>query len=171
MLAWPTEDFFANPQEQRAIATLAAVLQSRLTDRLRVAQGLTYSPSVQSDSSQVFKGWGAIEAVVEMPADKVALFFPEVEAIAAELRAAPPSEDEMDRAKRPRINQRIQAQRTNAYWVAALSGAHGDPRQLDAIRELVPGAEKVSAADVQAAAKRFLTADGGFRLIVQPKGK
>ena len=169
MVAWPTEDFFANPQEQRAIATLAAVLQLRITDRLRVAQGLSYSPSVQSSSSSVFKGWGAIEAVAELPADKIAVFFTELDAITAELRDTALGEDEMIRAKRPRIDQRIQAQRTNAYWVSALSQAHGDVRQFDAIRHLVPGSEQVTGADVQAAARRFLVPGGGFRLVVTPK--
>jgi zinc protease len=168
MAAWPTDDFFADVQAQRSLGMMTAVLQSRLTDRLRTQDGVTYSPSAFTDASEVFKGYGFVQAMVETPADKVSLFYSELDSIVDAMRTAPVSDDEMDRAKRPRIDRRVRALRENQYWIGALSSAHRDDRQFDAIRNLVPGTEQVTAADVQAAAVKFLRPDSSFRLTVRP---
>jgi zinc protease len=168
MAAWPTDDFFADPQTQRALSTMAAVLQSRLTDKLRSQDGVTYSPSAVTDASEVFKGFGFVQAMVETPVDKVARFYSELDSIVDALRTAPPSTDELDRAKRPRVDRRIRLLKENQYWVATLSGAHRDERQFDAIRLLVPGTEQVSAADIQAVALKYLNPGSRLRLIVSP---
>lgn len=169
MAAWPTDDFFADTQSQRSLAMMAAVLQSRLTDRLRTQDGVTYSPSATSDASETFKGFGFVQAMVETPLDKVARFYTELDSIVAALRSAPPTADELDRAKRPRVDRRIRALRENQYWITVLANAHRDDRQFDAIRALVSGTEQVSAADVQAAAIRFLRPGTGFHLTVTPE--
>ena len=53
--------------------------------------------------------------------------------------------------------------------MSELSGAQADPRRLDAIRSLLPGTERITAADVQAAARTFLTDERAWKLIVRPK--
>lgn len=170
--AWSTDDLYDAPQEARAVGVLAEVLKNRLTDRLRVAQGATYSPMAESDNSNVFRGFGFVEAAVETPVDKVPGFFAEMDKIATELRSTPPTADEMARAKKPRIEQRLKLQQTNDYWVAALGQLDGDPRAESTIRDLVSGVEKVTAADVLAAAQKYLRDDRAVRLIVRaaPKG-
>eukprot|EP01037_Dinobryon_pediforme_P001344 gene1344-1361_t len=170
MAAWPTDDFFADLQAQRNLGMLTAVLQSRLTDRLRTQDGVTYSPAAFTDASDTFKGYGFLQAMVETPVDKVPRFYSELDSIVEALRTAPVTADEMDRAKRPRVDRRIRALRENQYWIGALSGAHRDERQFDAIRDLVPGTERVTAADVQAAAVKYLRPGGSYRLTVRPGG-
>ena len=166
--AWPTVDFFADPPAQRALGVMAAILQGRLTDRLRSAEGMTYSPQASAASSEVFPGLGYVYAMLELPVDKVATFYGELEQFAAALRDAPPTADELERAKRPRVNARIRMQRENGYWLGALSGVMRDPRSVEAVRDLVAGAEGVSASDVQAVARRFLVDEAAFRVIVRP---
>jgi zinc protease len=169
MAAWPTDDFFADPQTQRVLNVTAAIVESRLTDRLRISEGVTYSPSVDTDTSRVFKGFGDIRAVVETPVDKVDNFYAELDSIVAAVQSAPPSSDEMERAKRPMVDQRIKLLRENAYWLSVLSAAQGNALQLDAIRDLVSGTEKVTAEEVELAAQRFLTKGTEFRMVVQPE--
>ena len=152
-----------------ASASLAAILESRLTDRLRVSEGVTYSPSVQTDTSRVFKGLGDIWAVVEIPVDKVENFYAELDRIIAALQAAAPSSDEMDRAKRPMVDRRIKLLRENDYWLTVLSAAQGNSLQLDAIREFVSGTEKVTAEEVELAARRFLINGTEYRMVVRPE--
>ena len=168
MIAWPTADFFADPQQQRALGVMAAVMETRLIERLRTAEGVTYSPNVGTSTSDVFRGMGTVQATVETPVDKVEVFFSEVERIVAAMRDASPSEDELERAKRPRVDRRIKLLQDNGYWVASLASAHGDGRHLDAIRALVTGTERVSAADVQAVARRFLDPATALRVVVRP---
>ena len=170
-IAWPTTDFFANPQRARETGVLAEVLNLRLLDVLREAQGATYSPSVNVNHSTVWPGWGYISASVEVPPDKVPSFFADVRKIAADLAAKDISADELARAKKPRIDRIEKAQVTNGYWLNELSGDQADPRRLDAIRSVIVGHERVSAADVRRAAQLYLRDDKAWSLVVRPQGK
>lgn len=102
-IAWPTTDYWTNPQRARDTAVLREIMKLRLTDQLREAQGATYSPDVNSQHSLVWTGWGYIAATVEVPPEKLPGFFADAEKIAADLRANDVSPDELARAKAPRI--------------------------------------------------------------------
>jgi zinc protease len=167
-VAWPTTDFYADPQLARDTAVMAEVMRLRLTDELREAQGATYSPSVNYNHSFVWTGWGYVAASVEVPPDKLAAFFSDARKIAADLAAKEVSADELARAKQPRIERIEKARQTNEYWLSELSGAQADPRRLDAIRAAVPGTERVTAADVHEAAKTYLRDDKAWLLEVRP---
>jgi zinc protease len=169
-VACPTEGMWV-PDRSRvwATAVMGEVLRNRLTDQIREAQGATYSPSVSYMHSEVWPGWGFTSANVEVPPQKLAGFFADVTRITADLRDHPVSADELARAKRPRVDGLRRAQETNQYWLAALAGAQADPRRLDLIRQIVPGTQAVTAADVRQAAAMFLRDQTAFRLVVRPQ--
>lgn len=167
LAAWPTTDYFADPQQQRMLGVTGEVLRSRLFDRLRVSEGATYSPSSDTESSLTFDRYGYLQAHIETPATKVDSVYAAIDAIVADMRAHPPTADELARAKAPRVEQRIKVQQTNGYWSSTLNAAFDDPRWLDAIRMLVPGTRKVSADDVAAVSKRYLVPERAFRMTVR----
>ena len=169
--AWPTGDFFANPQEERNLRLAERVLDLRLIDVVRIAQGATYSPGTDWESSTVFPGYGYVAANVEIPPEKVAGFFADVSKIVADLGSKPVTADELDRARKPRIEAIQKAQETNEYWLGQLSGAQTDPRKLDAVRQSISGLERVTAADVQRAAATYLKDDRVWKLVIAPAGK
>lgn len=168
-IAWPTTDFWSNPQHAREDAVLGEVMGLRLIEQIRQAEGATYSPSVSYSHSLVWDGWGYIAATVEVPPQKLDGFFADVRKIAADLRDKGPTADELERAKKPRIDAILKSQLTNQYWLNELSGAQEDPRHLDFIRQLVPGTERVSAADVQRAAQTFLQDAKAWKLEVKAR--
>lgn len=167
-LAWRTNDFFADPQKARDTAVMGEVLELRLMQELRESQGATYSPSVVYNHSMVWPGWGYVSASVEIPPAKLPDFFADVRKIAADLRDNEVSADELARAKTPRIDQIEKARETNGYWLSELSGAQFDPRRLEATRGLIPGTERVTAADVRRAAQAVLRDDNMWMLEVRP---
>lgn len=167
-VAWPTTDFYSNPQEARELRLLESVLELRLTDELREVQGASYSPFTGFTASQTFAGWGYLAAGVEMPPDKLPGFFADVRKMAAALRDQPVTADELDRARRPRIEAIQRARAGNEYWLAQLSGAQTDPRRLDAIRASIQGLERVTPADLQRVARRYLVDDKAWRLEIRP---
>ncbi len=169
LVAWPFTDFFADMQKSRAAKLLAAVLENRLIDEVRIAQGATYSPDARAEPSQTFAGYGYFLVEVEIPPEKIPGFFTTVNTIVADIREKGVSADELTRAKAPRIAGLKRAQLTNEYWLADLGGAFEDPRRLDLIRTTVDGYDKVTAADVQAAAKTWMTEDRAWRLVVRAK--
>jgi zinc protease len=168
-IAWPTSDIWADPQRAFDTAVLGEVLRNRLTDQLREAEGVTYSPAVSYAHSTVWEGWGYLSASVEVPPQKLPAFFDGVQKIVADLRARPAGADELARAKQPRLERLQRSRVTNQYWLNELAGAQADPRRLDLIRDMVPATARVTAADVQRAAELFLRDDRAFRLVVKPE--
>jgi zinc protease len=170
-VAWPTADFPSNPQQAREIRMLERVMELRLTDELREKEAVTYSPSTDLEASWIFPGYGYVAASVEAPPEKLQGFFDTVDGIAAQLRDKPVTADELERAKKPRIETLTKAQATNEYWLGQLGGAQEDPRRLDAVRASIPGLERVTPADVQRAARTFLRPERAWRVVVTPEGK
>ena len=74
----------------------------------------------------------------------------------------------MERARKPRMEQIRKAQQTNEYWLARMSSAAEDPKKLDVIRETLPGYTRITPADVQASARKYLRDDKAFKLVVEP---
>lgn len=168
-LAWPTDDFFADPQKQRALRLLQLVLERRLVDQVRIAQGATYSPSADWEASIVFPGYGYVSANVEIPPAKIDGFFTDVAKIAADLREKDVTPDELERARKPRVEAIVKAQQTNEYWLGQLSGGEADPRRLDAIRSSISGLERVTAADIRRVAQQYLTDARAWKFVVKAK--
>ncbi len=167
-IAWRSTDFYANPQRARDTAVLGEILELRLIQELRETQGATYSPNAGSSHSLVWPGWGYVSASVEVPPDKLPAFFEDVKKIAADLRSQLVTADELERAKKPRIEQLEKARETNGYWLSELSGAQRDPRRLDAIRALIPGTERVTPDDVKRAAEAVLKDESMWMFEVKP---
>ena len=170
MIAWPTDDFLSDTQRARTLSILSDVLDSRMLDQLRRAEGATYSPSAASQPSAVFPHFGYLSAQVEIPPAKLDGFFKDVSAITADLRANPINADELQRAKAPAVESLLKRRETNEYWLTALSGAQVDPRKLAAIRSSEAQLSRVSAEDVQHAAQTYLTDDKAWKMVVKPVG-
>ncbi len=170
-MSWRTDDLFSDLQRSRDTSVLAQVMQLRLTDELREKQGATYSPSAGATHSVVFNDWGYLSVSVEVPPDKLDGVAATIRQIAADLRDKPVTQDELDRAKKPRIDQVEKSRVTNEYWLSNLSGAQTDPRILDATRSVIAGLERVKVADVQKAARTFLGDDKSWTVLVKPEGK
>jgi zinc protease len=168
-IAWPALDYWSNPQLARNDAILGNVMNLRLLDQLRRAEGVTYSPQASFEHSLDFPGWGYISATVEVPPAKLDGFFADTRKIAADLAEKGPTDDELARAKTPRIDQIKKDQVTNGYWLSVLAGAQTDPRRLDFIRQLIPGTERVTAEDVRKAAAQWLKDDRAWKLEVKPR--
>jgi zinc protease len=169
LIAWPSDDFFANPQGARVNTVLGRVLQLRLTDVLRLNEGVTYSPSAGAMADTVFPHYGYISAEMEAPPAKLDGFFTDVAAIAADLKTKPVSDDELERARKPAIEALEKAQATNEYWLVELEGAQADPRRLEIVRSAEAQLEHVSPADIQKAAQTWLRDDTAWRLEIKPK--
>ncbi len=165
--AWRTTDEF-HTKDRGALQVLAAVFFWRALDRLRINEGVTYSPTVRSFNSDVAPNQGYLYAETELPPAKMPLFFDAIRAIAADLRAHPVASDELERARKPALEDLIANQQANGFWAGYLAGAQDDPRRLDVIRDMVPTLKAVTAADLQAAANRYLGDGKAWTLEITP---
>ena len=169
MLAWPTTDLFSNVQRARDLRVLERIVQSRLTEQLRIEDGATYSPGSFLKTSDLFPGYGFLATYAELPPAKMPLFFKVAQSIATDLKSKPVSDDELERAKRPRIVALKAAEQTNGFWLETLSGAQNDPRKLDLIRTAITGVEQVSVEDVLKVARTYLDDQKAYRVQIEPQ--
>ncbi len=164
LAAWPTLDLYSNRTEARTTLVLQDILDDRLLAQVRVAEGATYSPQGEARPSEVYPGYGYIVDYVETPPDKIASFFANVSKITADLRNAPPTDDELTRAVKPRLERTLKAQQTNSYWLVRLSGSIADPRRLELVRTSLSDYQAVTPQDVQIAARKYLRDERAWKL-------
>jgi zinc protease len=136
-----------------------------------VQKGDVYSPSAGLNPSQTYPGYGYLLTNVEIPPSKVDVFFTDVQKIAQDLRAQPVTQDELNRAVRPLVEDISHARESNSYWVSALTGAQTDPRRLQAVRTQLAQYEQVTAADLQKAAQKYLEPDRAWKFEVLPEAR
>ncbi len=168
VIAWPLTDFFADMRRSRAAMLAGEVLENRILDQVRIAQGATYSPETEVAFSEALPRYGFAFSLVEMPPARIPAFFASVAAITADLRTNGVTADELARARNPRVAGIEKAQLTNAYWLQRLSGSQADPRRLDLIRTTLPDYAKITAQDVQAAAQAYFTDQSAWKLVIEP---
>jgi zinc protease len=168
-IAWPTDDFPSDPQRARTLRVLEQVMRLRLLDEIREKQGVTYSPSTGFDAAWVYPDFGYISASIEAPPERLDAFFGDALKIVRELRERPVTQDELDRAVRPRVEAIQRSQASNEYWLGQLAAAQADPRRLAAIRESITGLQRVTPADVQKAAQQYLVEPRAYRVVVTPE--
>src|SRR5262245_3239298 len=167
-IMWPTTDVFAD-SESAARRILVNIMQLRLIDELRVRAGATYSPSTTAHASLTFPRYGYIGAYAEIPPDKAQLFYETVAKVTADLREKGPTADEFERARTPELDSLERAVETNVFWRSFLAGAQTDERRLELIRQTRPRLERVTPADVQRVAQKYLTDATAWRLVVKPQ--
>ncbi len=166
VVAWPLTSFYPDMKRSRVDMLTGEVFENRLLDQVRIAEGATYSPEAETQLSQVFPGYGYLLAQVEMPPAKIPGFFAAASKIASDMATTGITPDELVRARAPRVAGLAKSQLTNEYWLTDLSGSIAEPRKLDLIRSTFPDYDAVTTADIQAAAKRWLTPGTAWRLRV-----
>jgi zinc protease len=167
-IAWPIPDMFSDPERSRALTVATEVMDSRLIDQLRVAEGATYSPSAGSIASETFPGYGYAFASVETPPAKLDGFYAAVGKITQTMAASGVTADEFERARKPHVDALIKAQQTNEFWLTRLEGTQTDPRRLALIREMIPGYARLTLKDIQDVAATYFSAQTAWKFAVEP---
>jgi zinc protease len=153
---WPTTD--DSDQKSDVIRDLTSeVLGSLLLDEVREKLGATYSPSTASVTSATFKGYGYFAANIIAEPEKMAVITAAIKDIARQMRDAPVADDVLLRARKPLLEQVEKSNRENMSWLGFASIAQSKPERLDRKRNRKAFLEAVTTADIQAAAKQYLT--------------
>lgn len=168
-IAWPTSDFYSDTRRARVLNLLGQIMQLRLTDEFREKQGTTYSPSAGHAPSDAFPGYGYLSATIEAPPEKLEGFFADVLKVAKDLRDRPVAADELERARRPLVDN-LQRQRLgNGWWLSQLAGVADHPERREAILNAIEQYRSVTAAELQQAAADYLVDARAWRFEAVPE--
>ena len=171
MIAWPTTDFYADQKQARTLNLLSDVLQLRLIDEIREKQGTTYSPNAGHQASETFPGYGFMAAQIEAPPAKLDGFLADAARIAADLRDRPITADELQRARKPRVEDIARQRASNEWWLSELGAVQTLPGVAASIEHGLEQYEAVTPAELQKAARRFLLDSKAWKLEIVPATK
>ena len=166
IVAWPTTDAIGDRTEARQLSILGAVLRLRVLEEIREKQALAYGPGVGAQSSDVFPDYGLMVVQGEVATTNIQAFYTAVDAIAATLRDAPPTDDELTRARLPAIERLRLSQATNEYWLGQLADVAERPSEVQQITSHIAVLEAVTPADIQRLAQKYLTDSTAVRVQV-----
>ena len=170
VIAWPTGGGSDGMPESRKLELLASVFSNRLIDSLREETGVSYAPHVASQWPLDTDEGGYVLALAQLTPEQVPAFFAAADAIAAELAANGPNDDELARAKEPVRQLITRLQTGHTYWLNLLEGAPFDSNRLAYLPTRLTDYTDTTPAEIQALAAQYLTAHGGWRMAVLPGG-
>lgn len=168
LIGWSTLGGRDNIQGRRALALAANIFQVRLFDRLREAEGATYSPNASHASSETFPNWGAFYAAAEIRPERAPAFFRAAREIVADLAANPVQPDEFARAQNPVISGIERRLATNAYWIEALENWVETPAEIDNVRSYLSTYREMTPEDVRRAVATWVADQGDWSMLVLP---
>ncbi|WP_336986112.1 M16 family metallopeptidase [Altererythrobacter aquiaggeris] len=171
VVAWPSGGGVPGTRISRQLEILTRLFSNRLMDEMRERAGASYAPQVVSDWPVDVPAGGKIMALAQLKPEDVPAFFAAADAIAADLAANPPSEDELVRVTEPLKQLITRASTGNRFWLYQLEGASFDPRRVEVMRSMLLDYTETTPEAMQVLAKRFLASREGFRLAVIPEGQ
>jgi len=167
-LNWPTTDDH-DLKDSLTRDLLATVMELRLIDVVREELGATYTPSAASVDSSTYSGFGYLTASAPAAQSSMDAVAKAIRQIASDLRATPPSADEMLRARQPILERWQRQTRENGSWVGLVAEAQTKPDYLERRRTRAAVLEAITPADVGAAADRYLDPAAAVEIRVVPK--
>jgi zinc protease len=166
---YPAGDGF-DPQRRAAMDLLESVFRLKALDRFRERDGATYSPIVSAQLSRVFPDYGFIWVGLDVDVDDVPAMYGVTDEVAATLAAGEISEDELQRARQPILEQIEESRERNPFWVNALSRSQTEPQRLEDIRTAQARYEAVTVEDLAALAAEVLQPENAYRVSILPEG-
>ncbi|SDG44062.1 MULTISPECIES: pitrilysin family protein [unclassified Duganella] len=152
-----------------SLGLLSDVLNLRITDELREKQKLIYSGSASARYEKIPRGqYGVGITLPTSPqdVDKVeAALWSEIE----QLQTQGPTAEDLNKVKQARLQAYRRLLRENGYWLNNLRMAaleDRDPHEILAIEQRI---NAVTAADIKAAAQRFLDRKNYVEMVLKPE--
>ncbi len=146
----------------------AAVLNLKMTERIREQEGASYTTQAGLAVDPSLPNWGAMFAYSDPAADRIDGVLGLYQVLAAEMRDGAVSEDELARARTPRLEQLRQQQERNSYWLAVLSESQAKPEVLERHRNRIAVLEALTIEDLAAIAKAYLQDEAMASFVVRP---
>ena len=167
---WPTTDDSDQRLEQ-TMGLLADIVRIRLLDELREKLGATYGAGASSDMSDIYTGRGTFSVGTNGDPKDIDAIEKAVEAVIAEITAAPVDADLFERGRKPSLESYADWRRQNSTWMQIVDQAQTEPERLERFRRNEERFRSITAQDVWEAAKRFLADKPSYIFRAMPEAK
>jgi zinc protease len=165
-IAWPSADMLSDGKRFYALSMLSSVMNTRLSEKLRASLGTSYAGQVSYWSPEIGpESGGALVATADIAPINETLFFEEAAKISADLKTNLISQEELDRARTPRVANLKTSMGLNGFWMHWLDLSQRDPRRLEFARNAMAYLNSVDADDVQAVAREYLKDDVAWKVV------
>ncbi len=171
VVAWATGGGQAGTYESRKLDVLAQIFGDRMFDQLREAEGASYSPSVDSSWPTGFDSGGNFAVIAQLKPDGVDRFYKLTQTIATDLASKPVTADELKRAVLPMKERISRASTGSMFWMRNLEGVSFHPEKIDALKSILADFSRITPADLQETAAKWLKPGQEFKLTILPEKK
>jgi zinc protease len=169
MIGWTTVGRSAPIRERRALALAAAILRTRLFDRMREEAGVTYSPSASNTLSETFRTWGVFVAEAQVRPESADSFFRIAREQVADLAKSPVSAEEFARAQNPVVSSIERDRKNNGYWLGRLADWPSRPELIEQTRTHLSDYKSLTPEAVRAAMAAYVADEGDWSMLVLPE--
>lgn len=166
---WRTSGIRGNQKEFRRLNILADILGDRLREEIREKLGASYSPNAGAGGSEALDDMGyLISQSIGKPEDTEKLLNT-MRDLADKLANEGATADELDRALKPTLAMLEKSLRDNTYWLGTvMSQCQAEPKKLDLARTRDADYQSIQLSEINALAKRYLTAEHALQVAIQP---
>lgn len=167
---WPTDD----DDDVRTEATmdlLAAVMDLKMTEKLREELGATYSASVDSSMSSEYDGFGTFFVGSTVDPARIDEVEAAVDQAVAELRDAAVDTDLLARARNPIIEGIREGMKRNGSWIGVVDEAQSEPARIARLLGQEALYAGITAEEILAAARTYLTPEKKIVARILPRSK
>jgi zinc protease len=165
---WTTTDD-SDQKVAQAMDLLARIVTLRLTDELREKLGATYGGGANSNMSNVYPGRGTFSISTSGDPKDTAAIESAVDAIIAELVAAPADPDLFERARKPVLESYTDWRKRNNTWIGVAAEAQTNPSRMDRFRRSEDLFKSVTPNYVWELAKKWLGRPAQFTFRALPE--
>jgi zinc protease len=168
IVALPTDDSWDIALTNR-LNVLSAIITDRMRVELREKLGDTYSPAAINTPNEAYAHYGYLLCISEVHPDKVVATAEAVRMVLTDVAAKGVTQDELERARKPLVEQLLQMQRGSDYWTGYIMGnCHEHPEKLDWARNGIDNLRAVTVDEINHTAAQYLQSDKVIDIRIMP---
>lgn len=165
---WPTTDD-SDQAETLRLGLLARAVRIVLTDTLREELGQTYSPSASAGNSRHYRDYGTFNISASVDVAEVEATRAAVAEVIAQVRGGPLSEDLIERARRPLLEDYDNALKDLGGWIGLAARAQSDPERLERWHTAPGTLSAITPEELHQTALRWLDPSAAVEVVVRPE--
>ncbi|MDP4539011.1 insulinase family protein [Qipengyuania sp. DY56-A-20] len=167
-MVWPTADDSDWARTSR-LTLLARVMRLALTEKLREELGQTYSPSVDSSPSDIYRDYGTFSLGASVDVAQLDAAQAAMEDTVRTMIADGPDTDLVERARQPVLEGLENRLKTNGGWMGLVARAQSEPENIDRFLAARDRQLAITPEQLRSLAAEYLDPAQAVRIRVVPE--